>query len=268
MTALCPLPDRSPELAATTPADGSRSSGALAFARFAFRPNALGYCGGQAPGELFDRVLASADDPDLHRLCGEFAGARPYLELLAQAPGAQGPLDAQVVEAYWVGGPLLEALDPIVFRANLERRVRPRASAEDWRWLAGKPAQGAVPHHAFHVLEIYPRLGLTGDGSRDAILATMERCLVRPARVTAREGDELLVMARPLVVEDGVLRFGEERQERILATIDGRGFVDGARSGDIVAVHWGWACDVLGPQRGAALEAAIAAAVNRAAATT
>ena len=155
--------------------------------------------------------MAQADDPDLHRLCGEFAGARPYLELLAQAPGAGGPLDPEVVEAYWVGGPLLQALRPQAFQADLERRVRPRATADDWRWLAGKPADGAVPHHAFHVLEIYPRLGLTGDGSRDALLATMERCLVRPARVTARDGDELLVMARPLVVEDG--RFASARSD-------------------------------------------------------
>jgi hypothetical protein len=27
--------------------------------------------------------------------------------------------------------------------------------------------------------------------------------------------------------------------------IDGRGFVDGARIGDVVSVHWGWACEVL-----------------------
>ena len=250
-------------------------SGALRFARFAFRPNALGYCGGEAPGELFDRVVASthdlaasADDPDLHRLCGEFAGARPYLELLARAQGARGPLDPEVVEAYWVGGPLLQALRPQAFQADLERRIRPRATTDDWRWLTGKPAQGAVPHHAFHVLEIYPRLGLTGDGSRDALLTTMERCLVRPARVTARDRDELLVMARPLVVEGGLLRFGEERPERILAAIDGRGFVDDAQPGDWVAVHWGWACDVLTLDRYAALDAANGAAVIRAATTT
>jgi hypothetical protein len=257
-----------------TPTAGAVASGALGFARFAFRPNALGYCGGQAPGELFERVVATdagardADDPDLHRLCGEFAGARPYLELLAQAPGARGPLDPEVVEAYWVGGPLLEALRPQAVLADLERRVRPRARPTDWRWLARKPAAGAVPHHAFHVLEIYPRLGLTGDGSRDALLTTMERCLVRPARVAARDGDELLVLARPLIVDDGALRFGDERPERILAAIDGRGFVDRAGPGDWVAVHWGWACDVLAPERRAALTSANEAAVRLAASTT
>lgn len=268
MTARRPVPGIPPALEAPTPAEGSPSSGALGFARFAFRPNALGYCGGQAPSELFDRVVAGADDPDLYRLCGEFAGARPYLELLAHAPGARGPLDPQVVESYWVGGPLLEALDPDVFRADLERRIRPGAALDDWRWLAGKPAQGAVPHHAFHVLEIYPRLGLTGDGSRGEILATMERCLVRPARVTAREGDELLVMARPLVIDEGELHFGEERPERTMAAIDGRGFVDRARPGDWIAVHWDWACDILEPRRRAALEAANEAAVRLAASTT
>lgn len=249
-------------------------SGAIRFARFAFRPNALGYCGGESPGELFERVVAAdsgapdADDPDLRRLCGEFAGARPYLELLAGAPGALGPLDPAVVEAYWVGGPLLEALSPGAFTADLERRFRPRARPGDWRWLAAKPAEGAVPHHAFHVLEIYPRLGLLGDGSRDAVLATMNRCLVRPAQVQAREGDELLVMVRPLVIEAGVLRFGEPTPERILAGIDGRGFVADARPDDWVAVHWGWACDVLTRTRRDALEAADAAAVARAATTT
>jgi len=250
------------------PPPSDPSSGALRFARFAFRPNALGYCGGEHPGELFDRVVAGADDPDLRRLCGEFAGARPYLELLAQAPGARGPLDPEVVEAYWVGGPILQALRPQAFQADLERRVRPRGTDSDWRWLAGKPAQGAVPHHAFHVLEIYPRLGLTGDGSRDALLATMERCLVRPAQVVGREGDELLVVARPLVVQDGALCFGEERPERILAAIDDRGFVDAAQPGDWIAVHWGWACDVLTLDRYAALETANGAAVTLAARTT
>ena len=27
--------------------------------------------------------------------------------------------------------------------------------------------------------------------------------------------------------------------------IDGRGFVDNASVGDVVSIHWGWACEVL-----------------------
>jgi hypothetical protein len=75
-------------------------------------------------------------------------------------------------------------------------------------------------------------------------------------------------MARPLAVEDGELRFAEERPEQILAGIDGRGFVDDAQPGDWIAVHWGWACDVLTLDRYAALEAANEAALRLAAATT
>ena len=246
----------------------AKASGALRFARFAFRPNALGYCGGESPGELFEHVVEGVDDPDLRRLCGEFAGARPYLELLAEAPGARGPLDPHVVEAYWVGGELSDGVGKRAFGDDLERRFRRRMPARDWRWLGSKPEAGAVPHHAFHVLEIYPRVGLMGDGSRDALLRTMERCLVRPARVVAADGDALVAMARPLEIADGRLRLGDERPERVLARIGGRGFVDGVRPGDWVAVHWDWACDRLVPRRRAALERAIAAAVERAATTT
>ena len=243
-------------------------SGALRFARFAFRPNALGYCGGEEPGELFERVVESADDPDLHRLCGEFAGARPYLELLAEAPGAKGPLDPRVVEAYWVGGPLLDDIRPRALGDHVERRFRRRMTAGDWRWLADKPAAGAVPHHAFHVLEIYPRVGLLGEGSRDALVPIMGSCLVRPAQVVARHGDTLLAMARPLEMIDGRLCLGEARPERILARIGGRGFVEAAQPGDWIAVHWGWACDVLRAGRRAALEGATDAAIALAAQTT
>jgi hypothetical protein len=31
----------------------------------------------------------------------------------------------------------------------------------------------------------------------------------------------------------------------VMRQIDGRGFVDGARIGDLVSIHWGWACEVL-----------------------
>ena len=243
-------------------------SGTLRFARFAFRPNALGYCGGTAPAALFEHVVAGVEDPDLRRLCADFAGARPYLELLAGAAGAGGPLDPRVVEAYWVGGPLLDRVSPAAFGLDLERRFRGRSTPTEWRWLSGKPAGGAVPHHAFHVLEVYPRVGLLGDGSRDALLATMGQCLVRPARVVNVEGDELLAMARRLEIVDGRLRLGEEGGERILARSGGRGFVDGVRPGEWIAVHWGWACDALSAARRAALERANAAAVDQAAATT
>ena len=38
---------------------------------------------------------------------------------------------------------------------------------------------------------------------------------------------------------------GAPLRERIVRQIDGRGFVEQATLGDIVSIHWGWACEVL-----------------------
>ena len=39
-----------------------------------------------------------------------FSGAWPYLELIASANAIADPLDARVLEAYWVGSELLEGI--------------------------------------------------------------------------------------------------------------------------------------------------------------
>jgi len=236
----------------------SAEPGPLHFARFAYRPNELGYCGGDAAASLFQHVVAGESDEELARLCREFEGAWPYLQDLAASAAIADPLDPRVVEAYWVGSPLLATSDARVLGADLERRFRPRAARSEWSWLSAKPADGAVPHHSFHVLEVFPRVGLMRGGPPTEILPTMERCLVRPARVIAVDDGCLEVEARPLVFEAGALAFGPPRRERVRRQVDGAGFVDDVRPGEDVAIHWEWACDRLDAPRRAALEAAIA----------
>lgn len=64
----------------------------------------------------------SAISPDLRRLAERFDGAWCYLELLARGTGLDDPLDRRVVEAYWLGSPLLDRLDDELFaRAVTER---------------------------------------------------------------------------------------------------------------------------------------------------
>lgn len=222
-----------------------RESGPLHFARFAYRPNDLGYCGGNDAASLFQHVIEGVTDPGLRQLCGEFEGAYPYLEDLAVSAGIVDPLDPRVVEAYWVGSPLLEAIQPAQLSDDLERRFRGRTARGEWSWLAGKPAAGAVPHHSFHVLEVFPRVGLLRGAAPTDIVPVMERCLVRPARVRSVEDGELLVEVRPLAFDAGKLVFGEPRVERVVHRIGGAGFVAGVAPGDDIAIHWGWACDRL-----------------------
>ncbi len=58
----------------------------------------------------------------------------------------------------------------------------------------------------------------------------------------------------PLVLEAGKLVLGAPVRERVLRQIEGRGFVEQAAVGNVVSIHWGWACEVLATGQARRLE--------------
>jgi hypothetical protein len=261
-------------------------SGALTFARFAAPPNALGYCGGSDSDALVGHLKVGLDGPELVALCRAFEGAWPYLELIAGSAGLSDPLDPRVVEAYWLGSGLLDAVPPQAFMSDLERRFRARTPAGEWPWLSSKPAEGARPHHSFHVLEVMPRIGMLRAGQVAAILPAMEQCLIRPAIVLATTSDapapgsdaitqppavaaapipdrrardgQLTVAVRPLLIDDGKLALGPAVEQTVT------GGADDVHPGDAIAVHWGWSCGRITPPQARRLARVTADAMRRA----
>ena len=138
--------------------------GALVFARFAFPPNERGYCGPDASAELLERAALGIGGPDLRALAQGFAGAWPYLELIAGANAIADPLDHRVVEAYWLGNALLERVPARAFADSLATRFGAQVRHRD-RLLAPLDV-GAAPHHGFHVFGVYPWVGLLRGGRR------------------------------------------------------------------------------------------------------
>jgi hypothetical protein len=248
---------------ATPAADWTRpiaeAPGPIRFARYAFGPNRLGYCGPDEAGELFAQATLGQDLRKLRDLAGQFEGAYPYLCLIARSCGIRDPLDADVVEAYWLGNGLLDSVRPRAFGESLEVRFKPRLRDDGWRWLGSKPDAGAVPNHAFHVLDVFPRVGMLRTGEIERVLEVMDSCRIRWGRVLERDGDALVVSAVPLVMIEGRLRLGPPRVEKIRGWVDGRGFVDDVAAGDVVSIHWDWACERLDERRFAALRDVTAA---------
>ena len=228
--------------------------GPILFARYAFGPNRLGYCGPDAAAELLGEGTTGGDDQALRTLARGFEGAWPYLELIARANGIPDPLDASVVEAYWLGNDLLDTVAPAAMAASLASRFQPRLRAEGWRWLRTKPGAGAVPVHAFHVLDVFPRVGLLRSGSTDRALEVMDSCRIRWGRVLERDGPSLVVNTVPLVLVEGKLSLGAPKPERIEAWRDHATFVNGVQAGDVIAIHWSWACERLSARRLASLQ--------------
>jgi uncharacterized protein DUF6390 len=217
--------------------------GALMFARFAYPPNDLGYCGPDASAELLERVHAGAGGPRLRALAQAFGGAWPYLELIAGANAIADPLDAQVVEAYWVGNGLLDRVRPRVLADSLVTRFGSQVRDRD-RLLAPLGG-GAVPHHGFHVFGVYPWVGLLRAGRVDEPLAVLDRCRIRWGFVESVADDEAIVTSRPLRWTGARLELGVPRQERVIVGRRGYHLTSGLNAGDWCALHWDWACQRL-----------------------
>lgn len=250
------LPTAMPNVAATArfaPDAATGPSGPVLFARYAFGPNRLGLCGPEDWLALLQAGAAQGDDRELRHLAGGFEGAYPYLELIAAEAGLADPLARPVVEAYWLGTDLIRSVRPSALAVSLDARFRSRVTGSTWTWLAGKPDAGARPVHAFHVLDIFPRIGLMRGGPVEDALTIMDACRIRWGRVLEVCGPELVVSSRHLVLNAGHLELGAPRVERVTRWMDGIGFITGVDAGDIVSIHWDWACDRLDGRQLAAL---------------
>jgi hypothetical protein len=219
--------------------------GPLLFARYAYPPNALGFCGPPDSAALLQYSAAGVVDAGLGLLARGFAGAWPYLQLIAGALRIPDPLDRRVVEAYWIGNPLLDRIDVGLIGGSLEDRFRHRVGSDFGDLVAGAVA-GGVPHHSFHVLCVYPWVGLLGDDrkSRHA-LDVLDKCRIRWGRVTALDGEQVAVRCQALEWDGRRLALGEAHEQWATRSTDGLGTAGDLRPGDWVALHWDWVCDRL-----------------------
>jgi Family of unknown function (DUF6390) len=254
------------------------TSGALLFGRYAYPPNALGYCGPDDPAGLLEQAAtpdptsgptASNERLSAAREIGErarsFEGAWPYLQLIAGASNIGDPLDRRVVEAYWIGNALLDNVTPRLLAASIEARFRPRAG-RTWDRLAEVLPAGSRPHHSFHVFAVYPWIGLLRAGHVHEPLRVLDQCRVRWGTVEETDGNVAVVRTRPLIWDGSSLRYGPARPETVTLAAAGLGFVRQVHPGEWVSLHWDWVCDRLSDHQRRALEhysALSLTAVNR-----
>jgi hypothetical protein len=220
--------------------------GAVLFARYAYPPNELGYCGPAGAGALL-RADAAAE---IERRARRFEGAWTYLEVIAAAAGIPDPLDARVVEAYWVGNELLDAVDPAALVDRLLDRFRSQAGGT-WRAASAR----AAAHHSFQVFEVYPWAGLLGSAGNATALSVLDSCRIRVGQVVRVDGETATVRSRPLLWDGARLADGTPRQETVRWSVDGTALIAPPGPGDRVALHWDWVCDVLTDEQGARVEA-------------
>ncbi|WP_319445340.1 MULTISPECIES: DUF6390 family protein [unclassified Mycobacterium] len=223
------------------------------FARYAFPPNELGYCG---PADT-EALLRGGDSLELVARAKEFDGAWPYLDAIADAVGLPDPLTAEVVRNYWIGGPLLQAVDPVA----LLSRLRTSFAGQVTGLLDALEPGQALAHHSFHVFVVYPWIRFL-DRNPTKPVQVMQDCRIRWGTVQSVEGDHAVIDSRPLVFVGGALGLGAPIPERVRWRKDGTSLAPAPVPGQTVSAHWGWVCGLLEDGEGDACAAATQASLD------
>lgn len=216
--------------------------GALLFARYAYPPNELGYCG---PDDA-SAMLRPGATADIERRAREFEGAWCYLEFLAETAGLADPLDERVVEAYWIGNDLLDRASPSALLDRMRDRFRTQ-SGGTWR----EAGSGALAHHSFQVFDVYPWARLLRTTGNPTALTVLDQCRIRTGQVRDVDGESATVESAPLQWDGAEMVTGPPRRERVRWSTGGRSLIDRPSPGDLVALHWDWVCDVLTEEQSA-----------------
>lgn len=224
------------------------SPGQALFACYAYPPNELGYCGPSDAGVPLHPDNAAEVAAHAH----EFVGAWPYLRAIAGAVGIADPLDVDVVRSYWVGGSLLNRVDPAV----LLDQLRSAFAGQVTGLLAELPTPaGVLAHHSFHVFVVYPWVRFL-DRHPTTPLKVLQDCRIRSGTVQSVEGEYLEILSQQLTYDAGDLALGEPVAERVRWSRDGVSLITTPAPGDTVSAHWDWICDILTDAENAALTAA------------
>lgn len=221
--------------------------GAEMFARYAYAPNALGYCGPPLGATLRD---GSVDE--VRRAATRFTGAWPYLRVLAGLTGIADPLDHRLVESYWLGGGVGAGLDPHDFFEALLAIIGPQAGRY-WSHLTADLAGEAAGNHCFHVFGVYPWTRFLGRGMDKHPLGVLDNCRIAWATVVSRAGDRVEVRCRKLNWDGRALTLSQPAARVLEVWADGYSAVPDVAVGDEVAVHWGRLCGRLSPDQVRAL---------------
>lgn len=218
------------------------------FARYAYAPNRLGYCGPPDAAALRD-----GSDEQVRAVARRFTGAWPYLQVMARMTGIADPLDRRLVESYWLGGGVGAALEPAEFTAELLALLGPVAGGY-WTHLNPQLSEEAAANHCFHVFGVYPWSRLLGHGSEHP-LHVLDSCRITWGTVLDRTDTEIALRCRRLHWDGQRLGLSPETVRHMPIRVDGYAAVPDVSGGERVAVHWGRLCGRLDEAQVPALEA-------------
>ena len=208
-------------------------------ARFSIATNRLAYCGpADAEPALYEAIVTGRGSARAREALARFEALMPYLEAIGAA-NERDPFDHDVVEAYWLGNDLLEAVDRPRFTRLLEELTRRGLPPSIARRLTENLPAAPLAHHVFHVA--FVGVGAV-TGHVPTTLPNIESCRPARASVAALRGEGLEVTGPTVRAEGARLRL--EGSSRRSVRFDPKA-LPSVGVGSNVVLHWAWPAMVL-----------------------
>ncbi|MEK9175152.1 MAG: DUF6390 family protein, partial [Patescibacteria group bacterium] len=177
----------------------------------------------------------------------------PYLNYIARANKISDPFDVRVVEAYWIGNNLLEKIDKQSFYRHLleDQNIKNKVGSKSFEKIKEKIKNGALPHHSFHVFNIWKR---TGHLEEAHTLESMNECRISSGKVEKIDGPFITVATKSLIFIKNKLKLGNIEKRKIARSLESSIEIDDVKIGDIVSIHWGVPCEVISEKKAKTIE--------------
>ncbi len=214
--------------------------------RYAFGPNRFHYCGPDASREIKACIDNNINDYPLKKLLEQFKNLFPYLRLIATENKIADPFDNRVVEAYWLGNYYLKNVEKRPYDQFIRTgiRAKEKMKSREFDWLEEKIGQGALPHHSFHVFNVWAKT-IDLPGGEAKALFNMDECRISSGRIQSTNGPEIMVKTEPLLYSQGKIFLGQPVSRTITRKLEAEYDIENLKPGQIISIHWSQPCEVI-----------------------
>jgi hypothetical protein len=229
--------------------EGFQDDGVSRCGKYAFGPNQLHYCGPTSAGAAYELLarLSAGESTGASELLRRFETLFPYLSHIARENDIRDPFDSRVVEAYWIGNGFLDTVFEGHFYQHLkdDLQMKRKMGAKIFEGeVAEKIRHGGVPHHSFHVLNVWKGMGEKMlEGVRD-----VAECLVSAGKVTDIDGPSIVVETDRLMFDGKRLALVSDTRS-LPRPFDASEEWDFLAVGDTVSYHWGVMCEKISSEQ-------------------
>jgi hypothetical protein len=212
-------------------------------AAYALTPCTFGFCGPKGSKEILYRYLTTnkVSDEQVRAVLKKFQALYPYLKLIALSNAIRDPFNAKVIEAYWIGGEILEKVKVKDLKTLILEFAKLSTARKDLKVIARMLTQKAAkPHHSFHVFVVG-----SVSGNLPYITKILDLCRISWGEVQKVIGEKIIVKTRLIKEKKGKIFLGRpelkeiERDSKLLQSV---------KKGNIISFHWNRAVEVLAPK--------------------